>query len=133
MSTEIAVNNDQTVSVQWKGQRGRGSLFQVMASGNAEQVNKLDLEEITAVLMSAISVPFPLGQGEKVYRGILKSIREETSEAGKHNLATLKLAGIGTARKVLVIKAGEGCNAPHDSYLRIAAEVKEHKDYIEAY
>lgn len=133
MSTEIAVNNDQTVSVQWKGQRGRGSLFQVMASGNAEQVNKLDLEEITAVLMSAISVPFPLGQGEKVYREILKSIREGTSEAGKHNLATLKLAGIGTARKVLVIKAGEGCNAPHDSYLRIAAEVKENKDYIEAY
>jgi hypothetical protein len=133
MSTEIVVNPDQTVSVIWKGRRGRGSLFQTMASGNADSVNKLDLEEITAVLMSAISAPFPLGHGEKVYREILKSIRDGSSEACKHNIATMKLAGIGKARRLLLFKAGEGCNAPHDSYLRIAVEVKENKEYIESY
>lgn len=128
MSTQLTVNEDQTVTSTWVGKKGRGSLFQVMSGGNIKYVNVLDLMELWAVIASVQVAPFPLGQGEKIYRKILEQLKTDPSKLFANGIPDVKL---GELRKYLVIKAGDGCNAPHDSYLRMAYKLKigEHIDF----
>jgi len=124
MSTELTINADQTISSKWVGEKGRGSLFQVMSSGNVEYVNVLDENELYAVIGAVAACPFPLGRGEEIYRKILEKIKTDPGYLFKGGKPDVSL---GDLRKYLVLKAGEGCNAPHDSYLRIAYSIKTGK------
>lgn len=120
MSTTLTVENDQ-VKATWTGKKGRGSLFQVMAKGNAEQTNKLSAKEILAVFICVKACPFPIGKGKQVYKMVMDDI-----EAGKHPELVTKFEAmnLGELRKALVVACGEGCNAPNDMYLGIAVEMQ---------
>jgi len=118
--TDIVINPDQTVSAVWKGKKGRGSLFQTMAVGNAENANKLNIVQIMAVMFAARKVPFPFGDGEKVYRECLKIVDEKKAEISDK-------VTLGALRQQIVGEGGSGCGAPHDTYLDIAAAVVENK------
>lgn len=118
--TRIDILADQTIRAVWTGPRKRGSLFQIGASGNADYVNRLDKLQLWAVLSAAKQCPFPMGDYESVYRIVLKSYQETGLTPEQETAATL-----GEFRKYVVVKAGEGINAPTDSYLRAACTVVE--------
>ncbi len=115
--TKIEIDGNNVV-VTWTGKKGHGSLLQTMAEGNAKKVNTLNMIECLAVIMCVRTVPFPCGDGERVYRKALEFIPTQTAmvEAGEK-------MGLGAVRKALVEKAGSGCNAPTDSYIDIAADI----------
>jgi hypothetical protein len=121
--TEIIINADQTIEAKWTGKKGRGSLLQTMASGNCKDANKLDLHELWAVALSVKACPFPLGSEAKVYGDCLsltKNTPEKVWKDGKCPEIEL-----GKLRQLVVLQAGEGCNAPWDTYLRTAVKHKE--------
>ena len=74
--TEITINADETLTVVWVGKRGHGSLFHLAAEGNAKHVNKLDIDEIWAVMCCARQAPYPGQRRAKVYEMVLRAIRE---------------------------------------------------------
>jgi hypothetical protein len=115
--TKIEIDGDNVV-VTWTGKKGRGSLLQIMAEGNAKKVNTLDMIQCLAVIICVRNVPFPCGDGERLFRKALEFIPTQTAmvEAGEK-------MGLGAVRKALVEKAGGGCNAPTDSYIDLAAKV----------
>ncbi len=115
--TNLEIVNDKVV-VKWTGRKGRGSLFQTMAGGNAENANKLSAKEILCVLMAVKVCPFPLGNGEKIYEKIFANIDKEFPDLVKK----VEAMPLGQVRKELVVKCGSGCNAPHDMYLDIAVK-----------
>jgi hypothetical protein len=116
--TSITLDGDNVV-VKWNGRKGRGSLYQIAAEGNAKNVNKLSIAQCLAVYICVKVAPFPMGSGEKVYRMVLADV-----EAGKQPkmVEMAEKMGLGAVRKSLVEAAGGGFNAPHDSYITIAAE-----------
>lgn len=130
MTTRIDIAADETLNVTWAGKKGRGSLFHVMAEGNAINANKLGIVELIAVFLAARFNPFPLGGGEACYRALLAGIN-----AGKFAdvIANGHKIGLGKLRASLVSECGSGCNAPHDSYLSIAADIKSGKTEIHSY
>lgn len=123
--TTIHVNPDGTVAVH----SSRG-LAGMLASSDATHANALDVAALVAVLVAVKSCPFPLGNGEAVYRECLAAV-----QAGTYADAVAKAndAGIGKLRTVIVHRAMHGCNAPHDSYLRIAYGVATGAEYIRRY
>jgi hypothetical protein len=122
MSTNITINDDQTLTVTWTGKKGRGSLFQLAAKGNAEAANKLSIEELLAVVVSVQSCPFPLGDERKVYERCLEIVRTDPTQFWNDGLPKIAL---GDLRYYIVQKAGGGFNAPHDSYLKLAADLAD--------
>jgi hypothetical protein len=102
----------------------------VMAPSNAEYVNALGIRELLAVLYSVKCAPFPLGGGEEVYREFLQRMNDgEFSEA----LAKAEALPLGELRLALIEKAGSGCNAPTDSYLKIAADIARGAERVHRY
>lgn len=122
--TEITINEDKSLSVAWKGKKGRGSLFQIGASGCVTQVNALNFHELMAVHFAVKAAAFPLGKGEQIYRMVLKNVEEKIAE-GKVDL--------GELRKAMLEQASGGCNAPYDSYLQIAYDIKIGKTPVHNY
>lgn len=122
MSTQITINPDKTLACKWTGPKSRGSLFQLAAAGNVEMVNQLDTNELLAVVVSVKVAAFPCGKGEEVYRKVLDTLQTDPTKIFPNGTPTIDL---GELRKAVVHKAGEGFNAPHDSYLRIAVAVKK--------
>jgi len=117
--TEITLDGDVVV-VKWTGRKGRGSLLQIAAEGNAKNVNKLDLRQCVAVYICVKSVPFPCGDGKNVYRKALEFVDGQVKI-----METAEKLGLGKVRKSLVESAGGGFNAPTDSYISAAVEVVE--------
>lgn len=117
--TELSIVGDEVV-VKWTGRKGRGSLFQIMATGNAKNANILSAKELLAVFLSVKICPFPLGAGETIYRKTLAAIDTDFATL----LQKTEAIPVGQLRKEIVVKAGEGCNAPTDMYLDIAAKIK---------
>lgn len=124
--TAITIAPDKTLSIEWTGRKGGGSLFHVMAQGNVEYANALGLRELAAVQHCAKNAPFPLGHGEEVYREVLKWIDE-------HPGCLAENLDLGEVRKAIVQRAGDGCNAPYDSYLRIAYDIATNKTPVHSY
>lgn len=122
MSTQITINQDKTLACKWTGRKRDGSLFQLAAEGNVEMVNQLDTNELLAVVVSVKVAAFPCGRGEEVYRKVLETLQTDPTKIFPNGTPTMDL---GELRKAIVFKAGEGCNAPHDSYLRVAVAVKK--------
>lgn len=122
MSTSITINDDQTLKVEWTGKRGRGSLFQIAAVGNAANVNRLNLKQLLAVFISVRLNPFPLGKDEETYKKVLAEVEKPD---GQFTNVVNKLSGVslGQMRKELVEAAGSGFNAPHDMYISAAVKV----------
>ncbi len=84
----------------------------------AEAVAQLTDAEIAVVLSCVAVRPFPLGSGRAIYRAALtKADAVQTYYAGKGLTAD-------QLRKHLAKRASEGCNAPNDSYVRIALNEK---------
>jgi hypothetical protein len=130
----LTIKDDGKLDLEWTGRKGTGSLYQLAASSNSRLVNDLGLREMTCVLLCARHVPLPLGGGEKAYRRMLEiwdeggitvpDVRSEEERAAGEGSAENPLpAALGRLRKYLVEKAGDGFNAPHDSYLRIARDI----------
>lgn len=119
--TSIRINDDQTIALDGAHQNAK-SLFNIMAASNVDYVNKLDLLELWTVLVCVKSAPFPLGAGEAIYRSILQALSNNPHQV----FANGKIPDVplGDLRKVLVFQAGDGCNAPTDSYLRMAKQIK---------
>lgn len=130
MATSLTIKEDQTVEAEWTGPKNRGSLFQIMASGNVKLANALDKEQLLAVLYAVKVSPFPLGGGEKVYRMILGKVKAEPE---KFVGAAAKKISLGELRKSVIQLAGDGCNAPHDSYLQIAYDIATNKTPVHHY
>lgn len=122
MSTQITIKEDQTLDVKWVGKRGRGSLFQVAAVGNAANVNRLDKNQLLAVFISVRLNPFPLGKDEETYSKVLAEVEKPD---GEFSNVVSKLSGfsLGELRKELVEAAGSGFNALHDMYISAAVRV----------
>lgn len=122
MSTEITINEDQTLAVKWTGRRGRGSLFQIAAEGNAKNVNRLDKNQILAVFICVNLNPFPLGGENEQFRKIMDELAKPD---GRFASVVAKAADmkLGDMRKELVVSAGSGFNAPHDTYISAAVAV----------
>jgi len=120
---EILVNPDQTVTVTGCENAG---LTGVLAAGLDTQVNALDVHELLAVRTAVRSMPFPLGNGERVYRLALETVLENQDKIP----SALQL---GHLRALVVKHAALGCNAPYDSYLQIAYDVKTGKTPIHSY
>jgi hypothetical protein len=122
--TAIHLHADQTLSVNWVGAKGRGSLFQIAAGGNVAAVNKLSLLELYAVLIAVKAHPFPLGAEQEVYTKVLEAVTANPAEfINEEGLAR----PLGELRRAVVLKAGEGFNAPTDMYLSTAVEAQEKK------
>ncbi len=117
----IAINSDHTISLDSERKNCK-SLFNIMAQGNVEYANVLDADELWAVLASVKVAPFPLGNGEAIYRQILNKIKKDPQTVFTSG-APPELS-LGKLRKAIVFQAGDGCNAPTDSYLRIAKQIK---------
>ncbi len=122
MSTSITINEDQTLKVEWTGKRGRGSLFQIAAAGNAANVNRLNMNQLLAVFIAVKLNPFPLGKEEETYKKVLAEVEKHD---GRFADVVNKLSSIplGQMRKELVEAAGGGFNAPHDMYISTAVSV----------
>lgn len=117
----IHIHNDQTIALDIAHQNAK-SLFNIMATSNVDYANKLDLLELWAVLICIKSAPFPLGAGEAIYKSIMHALLNNPQELfADGQMPSLSL---GELRKVIVFQAGDGCNAPTDSYLRIAKQMK---------
>lgn len=122
MSTEITIKEDQTLDVKWVGKRGRGSLFQVAAVGNAANVNRLNKNQILAVFIAVKYCPFPLGKEDQIYKTTLDEVENPTG-AFVSTVAKMESISLGILRKELVQAAGSGFNAPHDMYISTAVRV----------
>lgn len=122
---EITINEDQTLTVRWTGRKGTGSLYQIMAEGNAKNLNTLTVEECIACYYASKACPFPMGKGEEVYKMTLESVL-----SGKYAADVLPKIRekLGQFRKELVQECGSSCNGPLDSYITIAAELKAPKE-----
>jgi hypothetical protein len=116
MATKIIINPDDTISLE---KSHAGWLSAVIAESCAKQVNLLNREELIAVVWAVKASPFPLGQGEQVYRNCLKNVKKQEKENPIAPNVTL-----GQIRKSIATRASHGCNAPNDSYLRIAYDIK---------
>jgi hypothetical protein len=125
MSTEIRINEDQTVSANWTGAKGRGSLFQSLAVGNCANVNELTLDELLEALVCSHANPFPVA-------GFTGS-REDTLTVVQHQGETARIfpddhairqRSLGEVRKALVYECGDSCNGPLDGWLRWFADRK---------
>jgi hypothetical protein len=161
----VVINDDGTVAFdpgeEWQTPRrkSRGNplrqpvlvkrtntgLMGCMAPSNCEHANTLGRGALAAVLLAVAKEPFPLGNGEAVYRACLTSAETaytqiaDTALSGRirpHNqLLHAWLTGLdkdfpdlGPLRKAIVDRAGTGCNAPVDSYLRIAYHIVRGED-----
>lgn len=122
MSTQITIKEDQTLDVKWVGKRGRGSLFQVAAVGNAANVNRLDKNQLLAVFIAVRICPFPLGKEDQVYKNTLTEVEKPDGQFADV-VAQLSEISLGVMRKELVQAAGSGFNAPHDIYISTAVRV----------
>jgi hypothetical protein len=131
---KLTIGDDGKLEYEWTGKKGTGSLYQLMASGNHKLVNELGVKELWCLLLCVKHAPFPLGGGEKAYRRMLEiwdeggintpDIRNE--EEKEQEIGTAEdppPAAVGRLRQYVVQKAGGGCNAPHDSYLRVAHDI----------
>ena len=145
---KLTVNpDDGTLAYEWTGRPGTGSLYQMAVESNYKLVNALDLRELWCAMLCVKFAAFPMGKGEKAYRHMLElwdkgevdvpDIRnaEEKAQMGLPEIdasserlggrgPTAPPAALGRFRKYVVQRAGEGCNAPTDSYLRIAHDIK---------
>lgn len=134
MATAIVKNEDGTINVEWTGRAGRGSLYQVMASSNAEYVNALTYDDLVLVIELARSCPFPALAGG--YDGVAKSMHAKMLDEANdtHKIiaairdAMSKRVSLADLREYVIGKAGDGCNAPHDSYLREVFRAKHGSD-----
>lgn len=116
---QIKINADQTVKAAWTGPKNRGSLMKIAAQGNAEELNKLTWDECAAVYLAVKHDPFPLDKGSEQYTATLALVKSgEIWKDGKRPECSL-----GDLRAMLLKLAGDGFNAPTDSYIRIAVEV----------
>lgn len=114
------------------------SLFGMMAESNCAYANALGRAQLLAVWWCVMNRHFPLGDGQWLYQKTLAAIE---ADALKRATAALTGAAAHTAlgddvwvaadqmstgeiRRTLVNKAGSGCNAPTDSYLRLAAQLQ---------
>jgi hypothetical protein len=127
--TKIDINADQTLTVTWAGEKGGGSLLHIASVSNAKYVNALDAIELWTVLFSVKTVPFPLGGSLGAFRyvDIYQRVRSWVDEKGLDNLIGEEShsMSLGQLRRYVIVKAGEGFNAPTDSYLRAAYELKQ--------
>lgn len=122
MSTEITINPDETLTVKWTGRKGRGSLFQIMAEGNAANVNRLDKNQMLAVHICIKANPFPLGKEDITFSRIMEEVSKPDGRFADV-VAKLDKIKLGDMRRELVIQAGGGCNAPTDTYISAAVRV----------
>lgn len=133
---KLTIQEDGRLKFEWIGRKGTGSLYQIAAQGNTELVNGLGLRELWCAMLCAKFAPFPLGGGEKAYRACLErwdageiDPPDLRSEDEKKQMSLPGMEGgitpaqLGRLRKWVVQKAGEGMNAPHDSYLQIAHDI----------
>lgn len=127
--TIIAIKNDQTIALEDK-HNNCNSLFNIMARGNVEYANHLDAHELWAVMVSVKTAPFPLGHAESVYRKVLKMVKTDPAKVFANG--SMPDMPLGDLRKAIVFQAGDGCNAPTDSYLRIAKQIKL-GEYVDSY
>ncbi len=117
MPTEIRIDQAGHVSAIWTGPQGGGSLMQMMASSNCEIINQLTKDQIVAVLLAVRSCPSPVGRAAVVYRKCLSVVSPSTMNPQGNAMP------IGLLRAHVVRRAGCGCNAPVDTYLKTAIEV----------
>jgi hypothetical protein len=95
--------------------------------GRAEQANKLGRDEITAITLAVATVPFPLGDGARVYARALAAVRENRlEEYGAEMPAEAADIPLWKLRAAVAEKASHGMNAPWDTYLRIAVGEEEY-------
>lgn len=113
------------------------SLFGMMAESNCGLTNALGKSELIAVWWCVMNDPFPLGGGVEQYRRVLAKVegdalaratatlsgRTAKTALGDDAWAVADTMSLGQIRQYLVNKAGGGCNAPVDSYLRIAVSL----------
>jgi hypothetical protein len=119
-------------------------LLDTMARANCEAANACGLADLVAVVYCIANMPFPLGNGAKAFLLARRHIEDAFTERAAISLAgevyapaagtvadwLLGFTGttLGQLRRWLVARAGEGCNAPTDSYLRLAAWFAAHPD-----
>lgn len=120
--TRIITNPDNTLSVEWQGRKGGGSLLQLAAEGNVPRVNRLNLVELYAIILAIKADPSPLGRGERTYRWALAELSNPDNVA-KYWKSGFPTDDLGKLRQAVVQRAGEGFNAPTDSYLHIASDI----------
>jgi len=118
------------------------SLWYLAAESNCTYANQLGKAELLAVWWCCLNAPFPLGGGAEIYRRALAQIEAETLEVADASLqgreprdleylskpavrGLLYDHSLGALRWHLVDRAGSGCNAPTDSYLRMAVAVRD--------
>lgn len=122
MSMKITVNADETVTLC--GADG-STLDGVLSGGLDTQVNALSMEELLAVRLSVVRVPYPGGAGERVYRDHLKVVQGNPDKLPSCSLVSM--------RKAILSTAIGGCNAPSDSYLQIAYDIKRGAEFVHKY
>lgn len=109
-----------TVKYQWYGMPGSGSLFSLMLPGNADAVNSLSLEECLAVYLCIKRAPYA-SERRLAYQTILLGVKDgSVFKGGK--IPEMKL---GDLRMILLKRAGDGINAPADTYLKLASDIKK--------
>jgi hypothetical protein len=122
--------------------RTSSGLTGLMAVSNCEHANALYRGGLAAVMQAVAQQPFPLGRGREVYLACLAAVEAAYIDLAGHQLMGVHscltsmqhwllqledgFPNLGALRKALVIRAGSGCNAPVDSYLRIAYHVTYH-------
>ncbi len=84
----------------------------------AEAVAQLTDAEVAVVLACVAVKPFPLGAGRAIYRGALAKAADVQAHYAGKGLTAEQL------RQHLAKRASQGCNAPNDSYVRIALNEK---------
>lgn len=121
MALEVTIDADERVEVRLR-RRGEDGLAAIFAEGITAQVNALDATELGAVVLAVRMCPFPLmnENAERVYLAALTTLRGDAGNGAR----AMKL---GELRKALLIRASQGCNAPHDHYLKVAYQVKTGK------
>jgi hypothetical protein len=123
-------------------ERKADRLLDIMAKANCDAANACGLADLVAVVWCIANAPFPLGGGAEIFHAARTRIEQaflHRAEASLHGVvydpAPKTLEGwllgfsdttLGQLRQWLVTRAGEGCNAPTDSYLRLAAWFAAH-------
>lgn len=118
-------------------ERRADRIIDAMARSNCANANACGVADLCAVVLCLAKAPFPLGGAAGLFIAARAQIeaaflrRAAASLAGEvFNPAPESLDGwllgftdttLGQLRRWLVARAGEGCNAPTDSYLRLAA------------
>lgn len=120
MALEVTIGSDE--SVECRHRRRSSGLAEIFATGLTGQVNALDANELGAVVLAVKLCPFPLtsDNAENTYRRALAMVKGPTGNA-------VRAMRLGELRKALLLRASEGCNAPHDHYLKVAHQVKTGK------